>query len=194
MLGGYSVYAVIDLETTGLKNNSEIAQVAIWNLDDKLNPISYSNNYFSINNEMPIEAYRVNALSKDLLYKLSNGVYFNDMKDWFIEELKDKVLVAHNASFEKRVLGYHLGGALNNNDWICTMLRYTPALALKDRSGNGGYKQCSLTELTAFVLREINMDFDKLKDMYLNVTGCAAKAHDALFDTYCTALAFNKLG
>lgn len=188
------MYAVIDLETTGLKNNSEIAQLAIWNLDENLKPVSFSNTYFSIENEMPEQAYRVNNLTKSMLHRLSGGVHFNDKIDWVIEELQDKILVAHNAAFEKRVLGHHLDGALNNNDWICTMLRYTPALQLRDRSGNGGFKQCNLTELTSFVVNEIGIDFDKLKDMYKRVTGVEAKPHDALFDTYCTALSFNILG
>jgi len=188
------MYAVIDLETTGLKNNSEIAQLAIWFLDEKLKPVSYSNDYYSISDEMPEGAQRVNGLTKAALWKSSGGVSFAERSEDVVNKLKDSVLIAHNAAFERRVLGYHLNGALSNNDWICTMLRYTPALALKDHAGNGGYKQCNLTELTAFVLRERNMHLEDLKAMYTNVTGRQAKFHDALFDTYCTALAFSTLG
>ena len=188
------MYAVIDLETTGLKNNSEIAQLAIWILDDKLNPVEFSNDYFSISHEMPEGAQRVNGLTQAKLRQLSGGVSFADRAEEFKDKLKDKTLIAHNAAFERRLLGYHLDHALDNNNWICTMLRYTPALALKDPAGNNGYKQCNLSELTLFTLRVREMHFDDLKSMYNKVTGCVAKYHDALFDTYCTALAFNTFG
>ena len=188
------MYAVIDLETTGLKNSSEIAQLAIWILDEELNPVEFSNDYFSISEEMPPEAMRVNHLDKNTLYRLSGGKSFNDRSAEIVEKLRDKILVAHNANFEKRILGYHLNHILDDNTWICTMLRYTPALALKDRAGNNGYKQCNLSELVSFTLKERNMDVNQLCEMYKRVTGKEAQFHDALYDTYCTALAFNTFG
>lgn len=197
ILGVDIMFKVIDLETTGLKNYSEIAQLSIWALDDKLNPVSRSNYFFSIHEEMPKEAYRVNRLSKADLATLSCGYYFEDRKEDILGELEGHILVAHNASFERRMLSYHLSGALDESEWICTMRRYTPTLALRDRAGNNGYKMCNLRELTDYVLRVINKTQDDLCEMYSRASGVDindVRFHDALFDTYCTALAFHVLG
>lgn len=188
------MYKVIDLETTGLKSNDEIAQLAIWTLDDKLNPVSYSNDFFAITDEMPEEVYRVNHLTKKILHQKSGGVKFVERADEFKGMLQGNILIAHNAAFERRLLGYHLNHALDNEQWICTMLRYTPTLALKDHAGNSGYKQCNLRELTNYCIQLIGLTYEDLTAMYERATGLGASFHDALFDTYCTALDFNILG
>lgn len=188
------MFKVVDLETTGLRSSSEIAQIAIWTLDDKLKPVSFNNTYFRISAEMPDEAYKANKLTKKMLDELSGGYHFNDRKDTILEELMGHTLVAHNAAFEKRILSRHLDGALDNHEWICTMLRYTPTLAIPDRSGKGEFKYCNLTELTNYVLNEAGISMERLHEMYRNVTGREPSFHDALFDTYCTSFAFHILG
>ena len=188
------MYKVIDLETTGLRNNDEIAQLAIWSLDDMLRPVGYSNYYYAITNEMPPSAYAVNKLSKSFLQEKSKGMSFAKSTDIVMEELSGHVLIAHNAVFERRMLGQHLNHALDNNEWICTMQRYTPTLSLRDFSGNGGYKQCNLRELVNFCLKVRDMELDDLYEIFKGVVGQAGMFHNALFDAYCTAYAFNTLG
>ena len=161
-------------------DNDEIAQLATWTLDENLNPIDYSNRFFSVHKEVDEGARKCNGLTKSILEIKSNGVYFDDVKDEIYEELKDYILIAHNASFERRMLGNALDHKLDNNKWICTMLRYTPTLALRDRAGKGGYKHCNLREL--------------LLNLYAKNTGSVGGYHDALYDTFCTAFAFNTLG
>lgn len=185
---------VVDLETTGFRNDDEIAQMATWVLDDNLVPISFNNYYFAIKNEMPPDAYKVNGLSKSFLFEKSGGIPFSEYKEQFIEQLNGHTLIAHNAAFEKRLLNYHLGGGLKDCDWICTMKRYTPTLALQDRAGNGGYKHCNLRELISYCLKLKGMEEQQLRDMYTRTTGEVDTFHNALFDTYCTAFAFNLLG
>lgn len=185
---------VIDLETTGLRSDSEIAQMAIWTLDDNLRPVSYKNMFFNISTEMPEGAYKANQLSKAKLEQLSNGAYFKDVKDEIKRELQGEIVIAHNASFEKRVLDCNLGEEVNVAKWVCTMKRYTPTLALKDRAGNNGYKSCNLRELVDYVLQVKNMTMEELEESYKKITGENPRFHDALFDTYCTAIAFNTLG
>lgn len=197
MLEVDAMFKVIDLETTGLRNNSEIAQLAIWTLNDRLAPVSRSNYYFNIHSEMPSEAYKANKLSREKLAHLSGGNYFDDRKEDILSELLGHTLIAHNASFEKRVLAYHLDGALNGSKWICTMLRYSPTLALRDNAGHDGYRMCSLRELTDFCLRSRGVSAEEFSNMYNKACGYSsgeARFHDALFDTYCTAFAFHVLG
>lgn len=188
------MYKVIDLETTGLRNQDDIVQLAIWTLNDKLNAISYANYYFDIPYEMPEKAYAVNKLSRKFLHENSGGKCFSELKEIVAGELSGHTLVAHNAVFEKRVLGEHMNHAFDGNKWICTMRRYTPTLALKDRTGNGGFKQCNLRELTAFCLNEMGIDQFELDLMYRDAVGELGSFHNALYDAYCTALAFNVLG
>ena len=188
------MYKVIDLETTGLKSNDEIAQLAIWTLNDELEPVTFSNDFFAVSREIPEEVTKVNRLTKSILHQKSGGVSFAERADEIREELQGHVLVAHNAAFERRLLGHHLSHALDGEEWICTMLRYTPTLALRDRAGNNGYKQCNLRELMSFCLKIIGKTPEDIADMYNRATGQSASFHDALFDTYCTALAFNILG
>ena len=191
---GDDMFKVIDLETAGFKNSDDIAQVAIITLNDKLVPVSYYNKYFAIHEEMPEGAYKVNGLSKSLLEKLSGGVYFEELRDEVLTELQGHILVAHNAAFERRVLGYHLNHSLDEETWICTMQRYTPTLALRDHAGNNGYKQCNLRELTNFAITQAGITADKLNEMYESCVGSADTFHNALYDVYCTSFAFNVLG
>lgn len=185
---------VIDLETTGLQSNSEIAQLAIVSLDGNLNPVSFKDMYFNIHEEMPEEARKVNGLTKTFLEIESGGTFFIDVADKVAEELSGCTLVAHNYAFEKKMLKYWLNGKLDDSKWICTMLRYTPTLGLKDYAGNGGYKYCNLRELTSYIRNVVGISADELTVRYESFTGKKSKFHDALFDTYVTALALSVLG
>ena len=80
---------VVDLETTGFRNDDEIAQMATWVLDDNLVPVSFNNYYFAIKNEMPPDAYKVNGLSKSFLFEKSGGTPFSEYKEQFIEVFDD---------------------------------------------------------------------------------------------------------
>ena len=184
---------VVDLETTGLKDSSEIAQLAIMTLDDRFNIVSFNNSYFAISEEMPEQAFKANKLSKQFLQEASRGIAFNNAKEEILKELQGHTLVAHNADFEKRLLGYHLDHALDNNEWICTMLRYTPTLAIVGRNGVG-YKNCNLRELTQYAINEAGITEDRLNSMYERCTGRKDTFHNSLYDVFCTSLALKILG
>ena len=191
------MFKVIDLETTGLTDTSEIAQLASWTLDDNMSFVSRSNYFFNIHDEMPPAAYRANQLTKAVLEERSNGYYFEDMKGIIYNELKDAILVAHNASFERKFLNTHLDGMLESSTWICNMRRYTPTLASPDRRGFSQYKFCNLEELTDYCLKKVDITMDDLKSAYKKACGnsdvCGVRFHDAMFDAYCTAFAFRVL-
>lgn len=190
------MYKVIDLETTGLSDSSEIAQIAIIDLSDKLNPIGFENRYFNIHGEMPDAAYRVNKLSKSFLEEQSGGKYFTDCSEEIYGKLCGNTLIAHNTSFEKRILSYWYGNSLPGTDWICTMIRYTPTVGAKKIGGHGEYKNCNLRELVSFAISVKGISIEMLNALYSKMTGKAINSdwHDALYDTFVTAFAFHVLG
>ena len=188
------MFRVIDIETTGLNDDCEIAQLSFWTLDEKLRTIGFKNLYFNISSEMPKEAYKVNHLTKERLEQLSGGVYFKDRKQEILDYLKGYVLVAHNAEFEKRILNLNLDNALQDNEWLCTMKRYTPTLAIKINNGDE-YKFCKLTELFNYAVEASKYTEEEVNEMYLTNTKLkVCNFHDALYDSFCTAFSFYVLG
>lgn len=190
---GVDMIKVIDLETTGLEANSQIAQLAILNLDDNLDYTGYKEYYFNIHGEMPNSAYKVNMLSQEFLEKQSGGRYFEDMKNEVLEDLRNNVLVAHNASFEKKILTHQYGDSLKCR-WICTMLRYTPTVAINSASKNGEYKHINLSELLIASLEENGETLENINRRFEDLTGRECRQHDALGDVFYTAYALKTFG
>lgn len=190
---GVDVIKVIDLETTGLDADCQIAQLAILNLDDKLDYTDFKEYYFNIYGEMPTGAYNVNGLSQKFLEEKSGGLYFDDMKSDVLAELKNNILVAHNAAFEKKVLTHQYGDALKCR-WICTMLRYTPTLAINLKSNNGAYKHINLSELLNASLLENGETLESLNRRFKDLTGRECRQHDALGDVFYTAYGLKTFG
>lgn len=186
---------VIDLETTGFSRlKDEIAEMAVITLDAKLNPVSYKDWYFNIYDEMPEEAYKVNQLNKATLEKLSGGKYFEDMKEEVAEELRDCIIVAHNAKFEREFLEAKVGASLKPYKWICTMERYTPTLRLPGRNGN--FKSPKNIELVNYTLQVKHRTAEDLAsdfNTFTNSTG-TARFHNGLYDAFGTAFALKALG
>lgn len=188
------MFKVIDLETTTLLDSCEIAQLAMWEMDEEFQFVSHVNRYFNIHGDMPEDSYRVHHLSKYKLEELSKGIFFDDVKDEIYNLIDDAILVAHNAQFEKKILTYRFGSEIMSRDWICTMLRYTPTMKLKDNRNNGGFKYCNLRELFSFIVNESGKSVSYYNDMYKDMTGGVTNFHNALYDSFCTGLALQVLG
>lgn len=114
------MYAVLDIETTGGKFNEEgITEIAIYKFDGE----NVTDQFISlVNPERPIQEY-VAKLTGITNKMLRNAPKFHEVAKRIIEITEDCVLVAHNASFDYRMLQIEfqrLGYAYNKNT-ICTV-------------------------------------------------------------------------
>ncbi len=95
------MYAIIDIETTGGKYDEEgITEIAIYRYDGK----EITDQFISlINPERPIQPFVVNLTGINA-QMLRNAPKFYEIAKRVIEITSDCVLVAHNASFDSRIL------------------------------------------------------------------------------------------
>ena len=95
------MYAVVDVETTGGKYNEEgITEVAIYKFDGN----EIIDQFISlVNPERPIQPFVVNltGINENML---RNAPKFYEVAKRIVEITEDCTLVAHNASFDYRML------------------------------------------------------------------------------------------
>jgi DNA polymerase-3 subunit epsilon len=114
------LYAILDIETTGGKFNKEgITEIAIYKYDGQ----QIVDQFISlINPEIPIQPFviELTGINNEML---QSAPKFFEVAKRIIEMTKDCVLVAHNASFDNRILrteflrlGYYF-----NQKTLCTI-------------------------------------------------------------------------
>ncbi|MFT5964483.1 MAG: DNA polymerase-3 subunit epsilon, partial [Flavobacterium sp.] len=114
------MYAILDIETTGGKFNKEgITEIAIYKYDGQ----QIVDQFISlINPEIPIQPFviELTGINNEML---QSAPKFFEVAKRIIEMTKDCVLVAHNASFDYRILrteflrlGYYF-----NQKTLCTI-------------------------------------------------------------------------
>jgi len=95
------IYSIIDIETTGGKFNEErITEIAIFKIDDKGNNFKY---HKLINPQKKIQPFvkKLTGISNEMLI---DKPIFSDLAVEIDEFTKGSIFVAHNASFDYRVL------------------------------------------------------------------------------------------
>ena len=95
------IYSIIDIETTGGKFNEErITEIAIFKIDDKGNNFKY---HKLINPQKKIQPFvkKLTGISNEML---TDKPIFSDLAVEIDEFTKGSIFVAHNASFDYRVL------------------------------------------------------------------------------------------
>ena len=114
------MYAILDIETTGGNFNEEgITEIAIY----KFNGQTIVDQFISlINPEKPIQEFvvRLTGISNKML---KNAPKFHEVAKRIIEITSDCILVAHNTSFDYRVLKteFHRLGYDYYRNTICTV-------------------------------------------------------------------------
>ncbi len=114
------MYAVLDIETTGGKFNEEgITEIAIYQFDGQ----DITDQFISlVNPEKPIQEYvvRLTGINNKML---RNAPKFHEVAKRIIEITEECVLVAHNASFDYRMLQIEFKrlGYDYEKDSICTV-------------------------------------------------------------------------
>ena len=95
------IYSIIDIETTGGKYNEEgVTEIAIYKFDG----LEVVDQFISlVNPEKPIQPFVVNltGINSNML---RSAPKFYEIAKRIIEITTDTILVAHNASFDYRIL------------------------------------------------------------------------------------------
>ena len=99
---------ILDTETTGLSPSQQHRIVEIGCIE--LNNLRPTNNIFHeyLNPERKVseDAFKVHGYSNDFL---ANKKKFSEIADNFLEFIKDKKIIIHNAPFDLSFLNYELG-------------------------------------------------------------------------------------
>jgi DNA polymerase III epsilon subunit family exonuclease len=120
-------YAFIDLETTGLmpENGDKIIEIAVLLTDSSFNELGRYETLIWPNRK--VSATRIHKITDEMV-KDAPTMY--GIKDDLIDLFKGRIIVAHNASFEKRFLNHELPELqLDNSNFLDTLTvarRLTP--------------------------------------------------------------------
>ena len=102
------IEVILDTETTGLSPSQQHRIVEIGCIE--LNNLIPTNNIFHeyLNPERKVseDAFKVHGYSNDFL---ANKKKFSEIADSFLDFIKDKKIIIHNASFDLSFLNYELG-------------------------------------------------------------------------------------
>ena len=97
----------LDTETTGLsvRDRHRIVEIACIETNDFSPTKKIFHKTINPQREVPEEAYKVHGFSTEFL---KNKQTFNQVADEFLEFIKDKKIIIHNASFDLGFLNYQL--------------------------------------------------------------------------------------
>ena len=98
----------LDTETTGLsfKDGHKVVEIACIETKDLIATGEVFHKFINPQRSMPEEAFKVHGFSEDFL---SDKETFEQIADEFLEFVKDKKIIIHNASFDLGFLDGELG-------------------------------------------------------------------------------------
>ena len=96
---------ILDTETTGLSvsENHKIVEIGCIELKNQIATGKIFHKYINPQRPVSIEAYKVHGYSDDFL---SNKETFSQIGKSFIDFIKDKKIIIHNAPFDLSFLNY----------------------------------------------------------------------------------------
>lgn len=92
---------IFDTETTGLGNNDRIIEICLWEIINDNKTDNYLHFYFNPEMIVPEEAVKIHGITDDFL---KDKPLFKDKYQEIIDFISDSNLIAHNASFDRRML------------------------------------------------------------------------------------------
>jgi len=97
----------LDTETTGLSVNDKhrMVEIACIETKDLIPTNKIFHKVINPQRDVPIEAFKIHGFSTDFL---KNKETFEEISDEFLEFIKDKKIIIHNASFDLGFLNYQL--------------------------------------------------------------------------------------
>ena len=96
---------IFDTETTGLGNKDRIIEICLWEIIDDIKTDNFLHFYFNPQMKVPEEAVNIHSLDNDFL---KDKPLFEDKYEEIINFIDDSNLIAHNASFDRRMLNNEL--------------------------------------------------------------------------------------
>ena len=98
---------ILDTETTGLSTaeNHKIVEIGCVELNNQISTKKIFHKYINPQRSISDEAYKVHGYSEKFL---SDKKIFSEIADEFLDFIKDKKLIIHNASFDLSFLNYEL--------------------------------------------------------------------------------------
>ncbi|WP_315114721.1 3'-5' exonuclease [Clostridium intestinale] len=176
-----------DTETTSIKPG-HICQLSYIVVNSNEKPQkTYGKNYFFTVDEMDPSAQEVHGFSLEKLYELSEGNYFEDSFENFIDDfIQADFIIGHNVSFDLKFLNsellYILGEDFKAKNTFCTMNYYKNVLKLYRPSGD--FKNPKLQEVVDY----LSITKDKITETADKLFEGSGNYHDARFDTAATYL------
>ena len=97
----------LDTETTGLSanNNHRMVEIACIETDDLIPTKRFFHKVLNPERDVPDEAFKIHGFSYEFLKEKET---FDEVADEFLEFIKDKKIIIHNASFDLGFLNYQL--------------------------------------------------------------------------------------
>jgi len=97
----------LDTETTGLSanNNHRMVEIACIETDELIPTKRFFHKVLNPERDVPDEAFKIHGFSYEFLKEKET---FDEVADEFLEFIKDKKIIIHNASFDLGFLNYQL--------------------------------------------------------------------------------------
>ncbi|MGL5820093.1 MAG: 3'-5' exonuclease [Sarcina sp.] len=179
---------IFDTETTSIKPGS-ICQLSYILINTDVKPqVTEGHNFFFTVEEMDPEAEKVHKFSLEKLYELSNGLYFDDQYEQFLEDFMNAdFIIGHNVPFDIKFLKHELSDLFLEKEFepkniFCTMKYYKDICKIINPSGN--YKNPKLEE----VINYLGITKDQITNTANKLFKGSGNYHDARFDTAATYL------
>ena len=98
---------ILDTETTGLSTleNHRVVEIACVELNNQIPTDKIFHTYLNPQRSVSEEAYNIHGYSDEFL---SNKKTFSEISETFLNFIKDKKIVIHNASFDLSFINYEL--------------------------------------------------------------------------------------
>lgn len=177
---------IFDTETTSIKPG-HICQLSYITIDASSKPQkTVGKNFFITVDEMDPAAEAVHGFSLEKLYELSNGMYFEDLIEEFINDFEEAdFVIGHNVNFDIKFLKSELEDMCIDYEpkhTFCTMQYYKDIC--KILRPNGQYKNPKLEEVVDF----LHITKDQIAKKSEELFAGSGNYHDARFDTTATYL------
>lgn len=177
---------VFDTETTSIKPG-QICQLSYITIDASSKPQrTVGKNFFFTVEEMDPNAEAVHGFSLQKLYDLSNGLYFEDYLEEFLNDFVEAdFIIGHNVNFDIKFLKHELEGMgieFTPKHIFCTMHYYINICKIP--KANGEIKNPKLEEVVNF----LNISKEQITEKANELFQGSGNYHDARFDTTATYL------
>lgn len=175
-----------DTETTSIRPG-HICQLSYITVDTSTKPqTTIGKNFFFTVDEMDPNAEAVHGFSLEKLYELSNGQYFDDVVESFVDDFFEAdFVIGHNVNFDIKFMKSELlpmGVDYVPKNIFCTMAYYKDVC--KILKPNGTYKNPKLEEVVTHLGITKEQIFQKANALFEG----SGNYHDARFDTAATYL------